>query len=124
MKAISSSSSVICDGRDANLITQSCVGCSYSWLINGAPVLGALNDTFHLVDDISEIGDYQIAIDYPNGCSDTSAILTIDDGSYNVSLTVDLMGDLVICNGVGETLLATPNQNLTGTYSHTLFLNN
>lgn len=122
--AISSSSSVICDGRDANLITQSCVGCSYSWLVNGAPVLGSLNDTFHLVDDIGEIGDYQIAIDYPNGCSDTSAILTIDDGSYNVSLTVDLMGDLVICNGVGETLLATPNQNLTGTYSHTLFLNN
>ncbi|BDS12606.1 T9SS type A sorting domain-containing protein [Aureispira anguillae] len=127
--AITSSSSVVCDGRDALLITTGCIGCSYSWLINGSPVLGALNDTFHLVDNINDIGDYQIAVDYPNGCADTSAILTISDGSYSVLLEIDTTGgvplDSVICNGVGETLLATPSiTNLPGTYYHTLFLNN
>ncbi|WMX16719.1 T9SS type A sorting domain-containing protein [Aureispira sp. CCB-E] len=126
--AISSSSSVVCDGRDATLVTQGCVGCSYSWLKDGTPVLGALNDTFHVVDNVADFGDYQIAVDYPNGCSDTSAILIINDGSYDVLLEIDTSGgrplDSVICNGIGETLLATPNENRTGTYLHTLFLDN
>jgi hypothetical protein len=124
--AISSSSSIVCNGRDATLVTQGCVGCSYSWLKDTIPVLGSLNDTFHIVDDIREAGDYQIAVDYPNGCSDTSAVLTINNGSYNVTLVIDPGGpiDSVICNGAGETLLATPDENRPGTYSHTLFLNN
>lgn len=125
--AISSSSSVVCDGRDAILVTQSCIGCSYSWLKDSVPVLGAVNDTFHIVNNVIDTGDYQIAVNYPNGCSDTSAILTINNGSYDVSLGLDSSAgvpDLVICNGVGETLLATPNENRPGTYTHTLFLNN
>lgn len=124
--AINSSSNVVCNGRDALLITPSCVGCSYSWLKDGIPSLGALNDTFHLITSISDTGNYQIAVDYPNGCSDTSATLTINDGSYDVLLEIDPSGlvDSVICNGIGETLLATPTENRPGTYLHTLFLNN
>lgn len=124
--AINTTSSVVCNGRDALLFTPRCIGCTYRWLVDSLPVLGALNDTFYLVDNVVDTGNYQIAIDYANGCSDTSSILKIEDGSYDVLLEISPSGliDSVICNGVGETLLATPNQNLTGIYSHTLFLNN
>lgn len=127
--AINTSSSVVCDGRDALLVTPSCAGCTYNWLLDTVPVLGALNDTFHLVNSISDIGSYQIAVDYPNGCTDTSAALVISNGSYTVALELDSSGtvppDYVICNGVGETLIATPSQlNIPGTYLYTLFLNN
>lgn len=121
--AINTSSTVVCDGRDALLVTPSCVGCTYHWLNDTVPVLGSLNDTFHLVDAINEAGNYQISVDYPNGCSDTSAILNIENGSDTVLLTVPSL-DSVICNTVGESLLATPQSNLTGTYFYTLFLDN
>lgn len=127
--AITSSSSVVCDGRDALLLTSNCVGCSYSWLLDGTPIPSALNDTFHLVSSISDTGNYQIAVTYPNSCTDTSSILKISDGSYDVSLTIDTSGgralDSVICNGIGENLLSTPlGVALAGSYTHTLFLDN
>lgn len=127
--AITSSSSVVCDGRDALLLTSNCVGCSYSWLLDGTPIPSALNDTFHLVSSISDTGNYQIAVTYPNSCTDTSSILKINDGSYDVSLTIDTSGgralDSVICNGIGENLLSTPlGVALAGSYTHTLFLDN
>jgi len=124
--AINTSSTVICDGRTALLVTPSCVGCTYHWLVDTLPVLGAINDTFHLVDDVYEIGDYQIAVDYPNGCTDTSAVLSISDGSDTVSLVIggSVPLDSVICNGVGETLVGIPASSLTGTYLYTLYLDN
>ncbi|WP_052598603.1 T9SS type A sorting domain-containing protein [Aureispira sp. CCB-QB1] len=126
--AITSSSNVVCDGRNALLVTPGCTGCSYSWLKDGAPVLGALNDTFHNITSIIDTGDYQIAVDYPNGCSDTSITLTVSNGSYNIDLVIDTSNnrplDSVICNGVGEVLTASTSITRTGTYFYTLYLDN
>ncbi len=121
--SINSVSSVVCDGRDAVLTTLGCVGCSYSWLKAGVPALGALNDTFHVINNVVNADAYQVAVDYPNGCSDTSATLTITDGSYTVTIA---SLDSVICNGDGEDITATvsPATSTPGVYTYTLFLNN
>lgn len=120
--SINSVSSVVCTGRDAVLTTQGCIGCSYSWLKGGIPVLGALNDTFHVVQDTGYIGNYQIAIDYPNGCSDTSVAILITNGSYKVNFT-SATGE-IICNGVGKELTAEIHDIIPQPYSYTLFFNN
>jgi len=125
--AITSTSSVVCDGLTATLTTPACVNCDYSWLIDGVPVIGSLDDTFHIVSNVADTGDYQIAVTYPNGCADTSQVLTITSGAFDVNLAV-ASGDSVICNGAGETLIATENYPIgsgpVGTYNYTLFLNN
>lgn len=124
---ILSSSSSVCDGVVANLSTTSCTGCSYQWLRNVSPIPGALNDPTHTVNTVAEAGNYQIAITYPNGCADTSQVLTIANGSDTVSLAIKGPPiDSVICNGVGETLIATSASggNIPGTYLYTLFLDN
>lgn len=118
-------SSVVCNGQNGVLTTQACVGCSYRWLLDSVPALGALNDTFHIVSDTAGVGTYQIAIDYANGCSDTSGIRDITNGSYEVDIATD--SGTIICNGVGELITANVTYTgspVTGVYDYTLFLNN
>lgn len=129
--SINAVSNVVCDGLDATLITQGCAGCSYTWLLDGSPALGALNDTFHIVSSVNNVGNYSVVVDYPNGCFDTSTTLLVVDGSYDVTMTLDtpaplpaLQPDYVICNGIGEDLKVIASSIQTGTYVYTLFLNN
>ncbi|MGH1337185.1 MAG: T9SS type A sorting domain-containing protein [Aureispira sp.] len=132
-------SRVVCNGSDALLNTQNCTGCSYTWLKNGSPAIGALNDTFHVVDRVADVGLYSVIVDYPNGCSEVSTTTRIFNGTYSVGITTNAIGYTsgstaagVICNGRGvvvgatttyQTTAAFPTPNPpTGTFTYTLFV--
>lgn len=124
-------SRVVCDGRDAVLNTQSCPGCSYTWLKDGVEAIGALNDTFHIVNRVADVGDYSVIVNYPNSCSDTSTTITVSDGTYSVNIAslqqAGTAPNTVICNGSGIQVRANniyPGVAPVGTYTYTLFIDN
>ena len=94
----------VCTGVNPVIKTTDCPGCTFSWLLDTLPVLGALNDTFHTVTSLNANGIYQVAVEYNNGCKDTSAGLQISDGSFTLTLGNAPGADQVICNGQGEDL--------------------
>ncbi|MFK7797901.1 MAG: hypothetical protein AB8E82_10645 [Aureispira sp.] len=124
-------SRVVCDGRDALLNTQACTGCSYSWQKDGGVAVGALNDTFHVVDRVANVGMYSVIVNYPNGCSVESAATQVFNGSFNVNIaSAQQLGtapNTVICNGSGMEVRANtiyPGVAPVGTYTYTLFVDN
>lgn len=126
---IIASSPVICNGIDVTLTTTSCLNCNYTWLKNGIPVIGGVNDTVHIINNIADIGVYQVSVLYPNGCREISVHHPITDGSFTATLLLDSAGvtpfypDSVICNGAAQDLrVIHPGSNLPGTYFYTLFL--
>lgn len=97
--AINTSSSFICNGQTAALITSGCSGCIYTWMRDSLPVFGALNDTFFIVSNAADTGLYQVRVNYTNGCAATSAGLDIASGAYNLRISIDsTAGGTVVCN--------------------------
>jgi hypothetical protein len=104
---INSLDTIVCDGVLPTLFTtQACTGCNYTWLKDGSPIFGALNDSVYQVPSAADTGDYQILITYSNGCSDTSDVRRVADGTFDVIISIDsLAGDTsvtdgsLVCNG-------------------------
>ncbi len=102
--------SIVCNGVDATLSTAGCSNCDYTWMKDSIEIIGALNDTFYLVNNPLKAGNYSVRVDYPTGCADTSNVITVADGSYSAFIRVDTLPgnapDSIICNTVGEDLVA------------------
>jgi gliding motility-associated-like protein len=84
---------------DAELENTSTLGYTYNWLFNAAPT--TVNTSFN---DINESGVYTVTVTAPNGCSKDRTItvidssiatidtITIEDGTYNNTVNVDVTG--------------------------------
>jgi hypothetical protein len=63
-----------CDGSNVVLSTQSAVGNTYQWLVNGFPINGATQNNYTASGD----GIYSVSVEN-NGCDGVSSDVTVDE---------------------------------------------
>lgn len=75
---ITTSSANFCPGVTSITLTANSFGVStYQWLLNGALISGATNQTYAA----SNSGQYQVVITNSNGCADTSSISNLQNAT-------------------------------------------
>lgn len=95
----------LCNGVTPVLTTADCIGCNYTWLRNGVPIFGALNDSIYTVTQLQndayavDADTFAVRVLYPSGCSDTSNQIAILDGTFDLSINYAALTDTIICNG-------------------------
>lgn len=107
---LTSNENIVCNGVNATLAVKKYIGADYVWMKDNQEIIGALNDTFYLVNNPLKAGIYTVQVDYATGCSDTSNAITIADGTFDAFIRVDTIApnspDSIICNTIGEDLVA------------------
>lgn len=107
---LTSNKNIVCNGVNATLAVKKDVGADYIWMKDNQVIIGALNDTFYLVNNPLKAGAYTVRVDYATGCSDTSNSVNITNGRFQAYLRVDTIApnppDSIICNTNGEDLIA------------------
>jgi hypothetical protein len=92
-----------CAGDSVVLLSNSGNALTFQWLLNGAPIPGALNNTF----TARVGGQYQVIVSFGNSCFDTSEIQNVSVHLNPIAL-ISQFGSVSICSGSSLQISASP----------------
>ncbi len=93
----------LCTGNTQTLQVQCIPGATYQWLRDGSPIAGAVNNTI----DADATGDYTVTVTEADGCSTTSAAVSVTVKSGAALSTANITANSPIC--AGQTLNLSSN---------------
>lgn len=103
-----STAQTVCPGNTVTLAANTGTGLTYQWRLNGATVAGATAATYAA----SSAGTYSVTVTSTNGCSTTSNVVTVNQGTAAVA-TITPGTNQTFCPGNSLTLTADTGTGLT-----------
>lgn len=103
--SITSNDLSLCPGQTTSLSVTNVSGVSYQWLLNGAVITNATNNTYQT----NQVGNIAVKVTNSSlGCTDTTAVVAITSvAAPNVSAGLDQ----TVCGGTNVTLTASGATN-------------